>query len=796
MLKKLKRVIALMMVVILSSTSLISCKDEAKEQSKEVVSEVKAERITRGEWIASLAEAYGMVQYDNTTPYYSDVAADNPIFAYVQSCYEWNVLSTETKEFNPDEEATLGFVLSTSVLAAELDYEACATSDDVNESIINCANKYGLTNVKYSDKDKLTAPAEKYGAESILQASLVSYMASAPEDIVNIVYRDTVVDATQEETAIEQITVVGTNNNVPAKEAEAVEVGSIILMPGNEENPFGYSLKVVSKTLNSDGTYTIVTEEPQIYEVFESIEMDTEVAATSDMFEPAEGITVIENEEADNVEFAKYITDVKPLNGDLSDTSSEIEMLKSHEYESKKSKSITVQVSVDDEGKIDAETEIDIFGKSMTVSVPDLDALENFDKAVAAIGDVAEDLCEENDYDFVNDFVTGEIDEDEFEKKLEESKEKVEKKVDDGDNIEEDEGWEITGSVSLEASVEVKAKIYFTFFDTIPSELEEFSVKVSNTYEEKLEVKGTYESSIELGKLKIPLANGFGITLKTELFLDYNGSVSIKYTVDSSMKISYDGNKVKKTNTKSTSNSIEAATELEGGLKYSGTLTFWGIGLAEVGVKVSGKLTTSAELKRSFEYGIEEEEGQKYFIIRDALDFSTSGTYYAPLLSFWLGGDDTLLGWIGLEFEYEALSEDNAPRLKLWEYDSSEEGDSIIFFEDKVPIPEEETTTEETTEVETTEVETSEEETTTEEPAGTGIMSLSEFVVTLDVGETVTLTATLPEGYTAADLVWSVDGGAATVSNGVVKAVSSGNVTVKAVTSDGKYEGVCTVVVN
>ncbi len=808
MLKKLKRVIALMMVVVLSTSSLISCKkDETQNETsktKEASTTTVTETITRGEWITLLAEAYGMVQYDSATPYYSDVKADNPIFAYVQSCYEWNVLSTGTDKFNPDEDATLGFVISTAVLAAELDYEEYATSDDVNESIINCANACGLTSVKYSESDKLTAKAEKFGAQSILVASVAMFMDTDVKDIVNIEYKDTVVDAASEEATVENITVIGSNTKVPAAEADMVQEGSVLLLPANDENPFGYCLKVVSKTLNSDGTYTIVTEEPSIDEVFDKIEVDTEMAATSDMFEPAEGVTVIKKEEASNIENLDYVVDVKPLGDDLSDISSDITTVK--KFESEESDTIELSVDFEFDGKdVEVSGGLKVNNLGLTIKPTNEEALDRFDKALEAIGKVDDKLCKENDYSFVNDFVKGELDEKEFEKKLKEAEKKVETKVESEDKKGETK-FKVSGKISLKTTVSVKAEV--DFFLGIPTELEEFSVEVKNEADTELSFEGSYKKTKKLGSFKIPLAYGFGLKLQADLVFDAKGNVTVGYSVDSSIKVSYDGKKVKKTNTNTYSDNVSASVSAEGGLKLSGTIEFWGLGLAELAVKITAKLEVKGKVERSFDYVIEEVDGEQCYILTDRLDAETSCIFYIPLITFSLGGDDTLLGWIGIELEYEFVDEDKAAKLKIWEFDSTKDNDndgqpdSLIIYQEIIPIPkEEETTTEEETTIEeetTTEEETTVEEETTKEndDTKTGTMSLSEFVVTLDVGQTVTLTATLPEGYSSADIVWSVDGGAATVSNGVVTAVSSGNVIVKAVTKDGKYEAACTVIVN
>ena len=67
---------------------------------------------------------------------------------------------------------------------------------------------------------------------------------------------------------------------------------------------------------------------------------------------------------------------------------------------------------------------------------------------------------------------------------------------------------------------------------------------------------------------------------------------------------------------------------------------------------------------------------------------------------------------------------------------------------------------------------------------------------TLAPGDTVTLTATvLPSTAINRAVTWSSDSAAATVSNGVVTAVSEGTATIKVTTAEGGYQAVCTVAV-
>ena len=79
----------------------------------------------------------------------------------------------------------------------------------------------------------------------------------------------------------------------------------------------------------------------------------------------------------------------------------------------------------------------------------------------------------------------------------------------------------------------------------------------------------------------------------------------------------------------------------------------------------------------------------------------------------------------------------------------------------------------------------------------TGV-SLNHNALTLNVGDTNTLTATIsPSNATNQSVIWSTNNSSvATVSNGVVTAVSAGQATIRVTTEDGGYSDSCIVTVD
>ena len=79
----------------------------------------------------------------------------------------------------------------------------------------------------------------------------------------------------------------------------------------------------------------------------------------------------------------------------------------------------------------------------------------------------------------------------------------------------------------------------------------------------------------------------------------------------------------------------------------------------------------------------------------------------------------------------------------------------------------------------------------------TGV-SLNHNALTLNVGDTNTLTATIsPSNATNQSVIWSTNNSSvATVSNGVVTAVSTGSAIITVATVDGNYTATCSITVS
>lgn len=775
---KPRRIVALLLTMSIIILNVFGCGKEDTNKAEDTNSHVS---ITRGEWIESLSKGFGMDEFTNTTPYYSDVNENSEIYKYVQSCYEWDVLSTGTDKFKPDDVATLGFVISTAVLAADLDYSKYET-DDLNTAIIMCAKDNNIYDIEPDSKELLSS-VTAVEASVILQAAMNSYFVmDDTQEKCDMGYKDGV-EMLPEDKKLD-IPITG-NSVVEETIANEYSEGDVFVVQASPEYPNGAAFKVVSKTLNADGTYTIETAIPEIWEVFDEIDVNKMEMADPSTFVPEDGVTVIDNTSAYNnitnnvMAVDRYsVSSLDDINGVINET-------KVKSFESEASQTLSLSVEFGDEGlsaNTDYSTKLGELESKIGSSVESDENLEEFKEVLKRSGTLPSGAKFEIKVPGLEEYKNGKIDLDKLTEELEKKKKESKKEeLKTGSKWKWKEGYKITGTVNLKAGVKVQADINFKFLSV---KLKKFSVDVFDDVSTEIKIEGSIKGEKKLGKYNIPIGAGFSIGLKVSVVVEFDGSLSYKYEIESTNGITYEDGKWKKTHTETTSHTFEAGVSAEIGLKGAITIDILCFSLAEASLQISAKGVAKTTLTDSFGYEID--KTNKKLTINKGLKLENKVDIYAPLVTIEIGGDDTLLGVIGVEAKFELLNEDNAPKFSVLD-------DSVEIKLTSIEIDlkdEDETTTEE----ETT---TKQEETTTDNSNQTPSISLSAYVVSLSAGESQQIIPTLPDGYAESDLTWTTsDSSVATVSNGVIKGVSEGSAIVTVTTKDGSYKGQCNVLVD
>lgn len=165
--KKLKKIVSLVIAMIMVVSAFSGCGTKKVNTDDDT-----SKYITRGAWVEAIGTIWGMDEYNEKVPYFTDVPSDSEIFPYVQSCYEWNVISTDKKEFKKDEVATLGFAVSSATMIL-----SAADVDMTNEEILNKAVEYKILNEEDNTEEKLRQGITPEEADNIIALTQALYFS-------------------------------------------------------------------------------------------------------------------------------------------------------------------------------------------------------------------------------------------------------------------------------------------------------------------------------------------------------------------------------------------------------------------------------------------------------------------------------------------------------------------------------------------------------------------------------------------------------------------------------------------
>lgn len=280
-------VIAVTIVIVL--VFVLTGNSETRENKKDDETlEVDADNIDsganidRGTWIKLYAEKFSMCNYIAAEPYYKDVTAEHELYAYVQTCVENDIL-VDGDKINLSEEITLkeaiiqlGKTYGYDYISKRVEKESLTDTDILDYML----QDEGLSTYV----DKVEQGFTKTVAEIILDSTYNSYMNREYENVVDIVYRDEVVDLSE----LTDYEYVG--DTLKIKTDEELTAGSIIILGATDDWSEGLSLKVVEATKNN-GSYSIKVEAPQLDEVVESMEMEIDKVVELENFIPEDGVT-------------------------------------------------------------------------------------------------------------------------------------------------------------------------------------------------------------------------------------------------------------------------------------------------------------------------------------------------------------------------------------------------------------------------------------------------------------------------------------------------------------------------
>lgn len=784
--RKIRRIVSVIMASIMMLASLSGCGKKSTDTDSDT-----DKYITRGAWVEAIGTIWGMDEYNEKVPYFTDVPSDSEIFPYVQSCYEWNVISTDTKEFKKDDVATLGFAVSSATMIL-----SAADVDITNEELLQKAVEYKILDEADNTQEGLRQGITSEQADNIISLTKAAYFAENENQVCDIDIVDGVKDYSKDTDKIVQIS--DSSYTVDESIASELKTADVFIAPSDTDISGQEALKVVSSKNNGDGTYTVTTELPEADEVFEAVDIEGTYYPDYTLIQPEEGVKVVPLDENDfasetaydvigQPSFANCITQYDESGNPITTGVNKNTIKGGFKFEVELGSG---GVKANASGSVENENG-DSFGikigeggypvftnKEAVTGDPRIEA--EFDMADVS-GKVAEsfedmnisgnDLINNNAIDMLKNFSDGLITDKSITEKLNKSKsstitpEKEFKK-----------GYKIKGSIAVK-DMQVTPDIKI---DNI-LKVKHASVSVTGKIVNTLSVSGTISSDIKIATIPIATVGIASVDLDMYLYMDLNGEISVKTTITVNTKVEYNGKKVKKSTDCQVTPEAEVKASVEAGAAVAVAVKAFGIDIISIRLKAGLLLDTS--VKETFD--------NKAYMDGDDLvyeqkaDVKIGVNLYAPVIKIEFNKTKKCLLGKFISGEYIISDKDSIDKGKengsgfgnlCLKQELLGEDFTLYTIKFRVHKPDE-----------------------TEEETGLGdYLSLDHLAQEVKTGATVELKVeNIPSGYKESDIIWSSDDTSiATVKNGKVKGVAEGTTNVTVSTSDGKYSASCVISVS
>lgn len=723
----------------------------------------KEEYLTRAEWIILLAERFGLDDYTTEEPVFSDVGQEEDCYTGLQSCADWGIVSREASgEFYPDTEVQAEFAIETALLAAGAELtESEAAEFAVQQGILE-NDGYAAT------KSRVTLQR----AQEILDWAVGLYLEQPFEEYTNVVLKEDMIDLTGE---ADEITAVSDHVFLLSETiGSEIARGDIILLPGDETDPFGIAGKVESVEVREDGSCQVTVSEPEIGEVCEELE-----------------IAAIAIPRAEDVILAEGVTWAKPAAANQSLTDAcYLRKLSEPEEEA----ALRDAARVDG---LDLEFSINLTSQKLSIT-PQWDSFFGQGESVKVGGEFPyssssnykpfekestipdRNLFGPDPYDNTKDieaYQRGDITLDDLCARLGETQQRKK----DAEMISKfTAGYEITGSVKLEDFyLQLETKLDKVF--GVPVGIKSFSVEVNSKVEASLSIKGKLKEELTIARVPIVICPGVTTHVNISLCAEMNGEITVKATIENNTKTEYAKGKTKKAASQSSSLSGKASVKLDAGPQLTATLRVLGIDILDASVFLGIRFKGKTEVSLNTDFQVAEDT----LTITRETHFENKVEGFVPIVKLKIGTQGkTLAKKLKLSFTWEIIGEKTAYR-----FDILPPIDEVIWCE-TLTLPKN---------PEKSDADGTEESGQQDGDAASGdrssYLTIDRYFLSLGLEGSGTIQITgIPEGYSETDLIWNSDNpSVATVSAGHVTAVGSGVAMITVRSADGMYEAFCTV---
>ncbi len=767
-----------------------------------------ANTISMGQWLMLINDSFGMTSYTSQEPYFANVDSSSPYFATVQTAAEWEVITGDS--INLDETITWKQAVVTLVNASGFAPIDASDSEKFKCGIDNFDN----TIRNYWENRKISAN----DAVELLAAAQKKWSTRKyTERVERVEYHDNVVNMASDENKSE---IVSANSEaiVVKGVGKDIEKDDICVIP-NTENDKEFSYVKVAEVREEDGKTIITpsTEEVKIEDVYEEIYIEETLVPTAEntVIYDANGNVISDNanlvlkgdgEEADTLLLTNVDKMVSPAEREATVNDSALPLASASVSKTfKVGDDVEVSLSYNLNGKLDFEAGVeyspnDHLKLSASAAVNDLEVTQKFDMKTEWKGIIP-----------VPKLKSAEL------------------KVD----------YSVEQKYGLEVSAEKKGVAAPKYSNGNGKFLTNFKRAIIKDADGKGAKTIASKKEIKICSLNVYSAGVAKICLDVRLKISVEGSIEITISESGSKGVEYKNGNLRFIKDQTNSVEAEVKAKVEATLSFGPALYVVGLKKKLVGVDVTvgvgaagtltakladvemhliedanfdGVLPAEAEgiagLRISADAAdlkvVAESQGGVYNVeagvevdlhIDWCLDISVYG-----ILKVGVSDEAYLVDFIGdkVSLSIDILNAKNATffnyHVDNWKWaegvmtwGKAASGDNCTL--EYVPFDQEAE-------------EEPEEEKTDDTSSDNGSVSvgevllLSDMSVNLDVGGSYKVTVTsLPEGYSASDVVFSSDDQSVVTvdQNGNIKAVGEGVSAVHAKTPDGKYSALVAV---
>lgn len=232
-----------------------------------------SDKVKLGAWLRSINETFGMIYYQQETPFFANISTGHEYFADVQTAAEWDVVDRTAEKLSIDADVTLEQAAITLVNAARLAGEDAADADKVD-----IAREKGI--LPAGSGDSLSKKLTQAQGELMLETAHGLWLNKTyDEEIINYDLLEAVTDLSESGITAGDLSIdaTGAQLDIPLAQLPEIKAGEFVVVPDEQTGlATAYEVAEIQEAdgravirLNSEGlAFEDVFEELQIQTTF------------------------------------------------------------------------------------------------------------------------------------------------------------------------------------------------------------------------------------------------------------------------------------------------------------------------------------------------------------------------------------------------------------------------------------------------------------------------------------------------------------------------------------------------